>query len=255
MLRTPRNRPGPWQEHRQNLRPWALVFGKLEWYFEWAAWALGNWAFLEVLEYLSTFSVLIAVIFYFSESGDRIKQKHYQAWQVINTAQGKGGSGGRIEALQELNHDRVPLIGVDASSAFLQGIQLDNAKMSRCQLGAADIRDGFLRGANLAYCNLQSANLRGSHLEGANLEDADLSNADLSGSFLARARLARADLSNADLRGADLSGLQWKGIRSLRLTNIYGVLNPPDGFVAYALSQGAVSLQSDEEWERLQSAH
>ncbi len=39
----------------------------------------------------------MAVIFYFSESGDRLKQKHYQAWQVINTAQGKGGSGGRIE--------------------------------------------------------------------------------------------------------------------------------------------------------------
>jgi hypothetical protein len=28
-----------------------------------------------------------------SEAGDRKKQKHYQAWQVINTAQGKGGSG------------------------------------------------------------------------------------------------------------------------------------------------------------------
>ena len=46
-----------------------------------------------------------AVIFYFTESGDRRKQKHYHAWQVINTAQGKNGSGGRIEALQELNED------------------------------------------------------------------------------------------------------------------------------------------------------
>ena len=82
---------------------------------------LSRWSFLEVLEYLGSFSILIAVIFYFSESGDRLKQKHYQAWQVINTAQGKGGSGGRIEALQELDEDGVPLVGVDVSGAFLQG--------------------------------------------------------------------------------------------------------------------------------------
>ncbi len=102
---------------------WLIPFVALEWIFEWTAFALSNWSFLEVLEYLGTFSVLIAVIFYFSESGDRIKQRHYQAWQVINTAQGKGGSGGRIEALQELNADKVPLVGVDVSSAFLQGLQ------------------------------------------------------------------------------------------------------------------------------------
>ena len=71
----------------------------IEYPFDWLAYLLSRWSFLEALEYLGSFSILIAVIFYFSESGDRLKQKHYQAWQVINTAQGKGGSGGRIEAL------------------------------------------------------------------------------------------------------------------------------------------------------------
>ena len=56
--------------------------------------------------------MLLAVVSYFSESKDRIKQKHYQAWQVINSAQGKGGSGGRIDALEELHADGVPLVGV-----------------------------------------------------------------------------------------------------------------------------------------------
>ena len=55
------------------------------------------------------------------ESKDRIKQKHYQAWQVINSAQGKGGSSGRIDALEELHQDGVLLVGVDVSDAFLQG--------------------------------------------------------------------------------------------------------------------------------------
>ena len=119
IMHTPRSRPAPWKVRKQRTpHRWLIPFVALEWIFEWAAFALSNWSFLEVLEYLGTFSVLIAVIFYFSESGDRVKQRHYQAWQVINTAQGKGGSGGRIEALQELNEDKVPLVGVDVSSAF-----------------------------------------------------------------------------------------------------------------------------------------
>ena len=71
---------------------------------------------LRILEYSSFLSVMFAVVVYFNEAPDRKKQKHYQAWQVINTAQGKGGSGGRIEAMQELNADKIPLVGVDASS-------------------------------------------------------------------------------------------------------------------------------------------
>jgi len=86
-----------------------IPFLRLEWTLEWIAYALDRWSFLKVLERLGSFSVLIAVIFYFSDAGNRIKQRHYQAWQVINTAQGQGGNGGRIEAMQELNADGVPL--------------------------------------------------------------------------------------------------------------------------------------------------
>jgi len=60
--------------------------------------------------------VLIVAIFYVAGSGSRVKMRHYQAWQVINTAQDKGGSGGRIEALQELNADKVSPVGVDVSA-------------------------------------------------------------------------------------------------------------------------------------------
>ncbi len=104
------------------------------------------------------------VVFYFTESGDRMKQKHYQAWQVINTAQGKGGSGGRIEALQELNSDREPLVGVDASGSFLQGVRLPRANLLRSNLSGADLRDSSLEGSNLAYSALQSANFRNANL-------------------------------------------------------------------------------------------
>src|ERR1700761_6654983 len=129
-----RKRPLPWSQQRARSAHAAMTpLLALDWASEWIAYLLSHWSFLEVLEYLGSFSVLIAVIFYFKEAPDRVKQRHYQAWQVINTAQGKGGSGGRIEALQELNEDKIPLVGVDVSSAFLQGIHLGHANLLRAE--------------------------------------------------------------------------------------------------------------------------
>src|SRR5580692_3291258 len=158
---SPTERPKPWPDRKADVRRrWALPFVFVEWTFDWAAFFLSNWKFLEVLEYLSSLSVLVAVLFYFSESGDRTKQKHYQAWQVINTAQGKGGSGGRVEALQELNADRVPLVGVDVSGAFLQGVRLKGARLLRANFSAVDARNGAFRHSDFTDANLHSANFR-----------------------------------------------------------------------------------------------
>src|SRR5258707_14831501 len=121
-VRLHRKRPEPWNVRRQGLkRGWTVPLWAFEWFCEWIAFALSNWSFLEVLEYLSSFGVLIAVIFYFGESGDRLKQKHYQAWQVINTAQGKGGNGGRIENLHELKPAGLSLVVVDCFGRFFPG--------------------------------------------------------------------------------------------------------------------------------------
>ena len=207
------------------------------------AFLLSNWSFLEVLEYLGSFSVLAGVIFYFSESGDRIMQRHYQAWQVINTAQGKGGSGGRIEALQELNRDKVPLVGVDVSSAFLQGLRLEGANLLRADFSAADMRGSDLKAADFAYADLHSANLRGSDLENASFEHANLNEADLVGSDLAGARFDGADLGGVDLRNADLRDVQWQQLKNIRMANLAGAKNAPPGFVAWALKNGAVQIE------------
>ena len=40
---------------------------------EWCVYLLSNWTFPEVLEYLSSFGVLVAVLFYFAEPGDGLK--------------------------------------------------------------------------------------------------------------------------------------------------------------------------------------
>ncbi len=254
-LREPRERPEPWLERKARARArWALPFHRIDWFCEWFTWALSHWVFLEALEYLGTLSVLVAVIFYFAESGDRAKQKHYQAWQVINTAQGKGGSGGRIEALQELNQDRVPLTGVDAENAFLMGVRLDRATMMRCNLESADLRHGSFRHADLSNSDLKSANFRESDFEGANLRNSVLDDADLTGADLANADFAGTDLIRTDLRYADLKGAHLDQPGSMELANFYGVRNLSEALRTKLLAAGAVSIKSDEDWMRAEQA-
>jgi len=238
-------RPHSWSQYIEDCSPLLLPFHALEWFLQWSAYFLSRWALLEVLEYLSVLSVLIGVIFYFSESGDRRKQKHYQAWQVINTAQGKGGSGGRIEALQELNLDHVPLVGVNAAGAFLQGIELRGANLFRADLQASDLRDANLESADLEYAALKSANFRQAHLGRAKLAGADLSDADLVNADLHDADLRGANLENADLRNVDLRGALWTDLH-IEKANIKGVRNPPEGFIAWAMQHHAISTDAEE---------
>jgi hypothetical protein len=226
---------------------WLVPLLAIDWVFEWIAFVLSRWSLLEVLEYMGSFSILVAVIFYFSESGDRLKQKHYQAWQVINTAQGKGGSGGRIEALQELDQDGVPLVGVDVSGAFLQGIRLPRARLLRADLNAVDARNSDFQAADFTNANLRAGNFRESNLSGANFRDADLGEADFCSANLNGAVLDGATLDAADLGNSDLGKVKWEKIKSVKGANIRQVRNAPDGFIQWATQHGAVTteLQSD----------
>jgi hypothetical protein len=236
-----REKPESWGEFRGKVkRGWAVPFAWIEYQLEWVAYLLSNWRLLEVLEYLGSLGVLVAVIFYFAESGDRQKQKHYQAWQVINSAQGKGGNGGRIEALQELNADGVPLVGVDVSSAFLQGVRLKKADLVRANFDGVDAREANLEAARVEDASLRNANFRGAQLAGASLRGSALDGADLSEAELRDADLSGASLQEADLHNADLEGMKWSELKSVKGANVFGVKNAPRGFVEWALAHGAV---------------
>ncbi|MEO1761500.1 MAG: hypothetical protein AAFR83_05885, partial [Cyanobacteria bacterium J06629_18] len=60
------------------------------------------------------------------------KRNYYEVWQVINSSQGQGGSGGRIKALEYLNQEKESMAGVTARHADLTGIKLEKAELSRC---------------------------------------------------------------------------------------------------------------------------
>ncbi|HEX5818915.1 MAG TPA: pentapeptide repeat-containing protein, partial [Gemmatimonadales bacterium] len=132
------------------------------------------------------------------------KAANFQAWQVINSAQGKGGSGGRVDALADLIANDVSLAGVKLDGAWLEKARLDG---------------GHLREASFESANLSGASLRGADLQDANLTRVTLVAADLRGASLRGALLREALLSTADLRDADLHGVQgWESITSLTYT-------------------------------------
>ena len=248
ILHEQRKRPEPWLAQRKALqRPWLAPFLAIDWGFQWLAYVLSHWSFLEVLEYMGSFSILIAVIFYFAESGDRLKQKHYQAWQVVNTAQGMGGSGGRIDALQELDEDGVPLVGVDVSGAFLQGIRLPNARLLRSDFSGVDARNADFQAADFSVANLSSGNFRMSNFKNATLQDANLSNADFCGANFSDADLSGATLDASDLGNTDLNHAKWQKIRSLKGANIRQVRNAPEGFTIWAMKNGALTTAVESD--------
>jgi uncharacterized protein YjbI with pentapeptide repeats len=165
---------------------------------------------------------------------------NYQAWQVINSAQGKGGSGGRLEALSDLLRNKVSLAGINLDDAWLEGAQLMQANLTR----------GSLRRANLSDANLSGANLAGADLTGANLVGANLTGAYLKGTNLANARLSAAILDGADLD--DVTG--WEEITSLAHASIEGVRHAPPGLIDFARDRGAVDASSTAVHRQVQGS-
>jgi len=218
--------PDPWGDKKRQIKHrWATPFIWIEWLMEWAVYRLRSWAFIDLLELAGRFTILVAVILYLKDCDSRTKQKHYQAWQVLKLTQGEIGSGGRIQALEELNKDGVSLAGINVADAYLANINLAGADLTEANLSITN-----LHGADLTEANLHKANLCGANLQEANLQEVDLSRAylvktnlryaklynanlreakfqggvDLSGAYLVGADLQGADLSGANLQGADL---------------------------------------------------
>jgi hypothetical protein len=208
-------KPGAWNMWRAKHPGWPHIFGKTEWRLEWLVYWCRDLAIFEVLEFVGRVSVLVAVIVWFWEWEDRTKQSHYRAWELINSARGSTGDGGRRDALQDLNEDNVNLSAAPLAKAYLAGVQLPRTRLSgadlseaylvRAHLVGADLSKAHLVGANLFKANLSGANLNGADLNGADLNGADLSEAYLVGANLIRAKLFKANLSGANLDLTDLN--------------------------------------------------
>lgn len=211
--------PRPWKEVRNSHPRWALPWVGLEWSLEWTVYKLSQWAFVSLLQIAGNFALVVTLVSYCygadaraKAQDDARKARQYQAWQVINSAQGRRAAGGRHQALTDLYLDGVNLSGIDISRTWLQELRLPGAVLVGLNADSAVLREGDFRGADLRYASFIGADLSGVDFRGANLTGARLQ-----GALLTRACLEQADLHNALLDGANLLRL---GARHAKLVEV-----------------------------------
>jgi len=195
-------RPANWAKLRTERRPYWRTAPK--WAYSWLVFWSQQWSFLKVLDAAGKFVIIVAVVQWFLESGDRAKERHYRAWAIVNSARGAAGDGGRRDALQDLNADGVSLANAPLSNAYLIGVKLQRAVLSGATLSDTNLLEASLANAELFLADLTNANLARAQLQGARLDSAKLINANLIGANLNEAKLTSADLTGANLLGASL---------------------------------------------------
>jgi hypothetical protein len=162
-----------------------------------------------VFDNAESIAVVSAVVLYFKEIPERKKQKHYEAWQVIDNAKGIETSYARRKALEDLYEDDVSFRGIDLPEADLQNINLRWSNFSESNLRGANLRGANFTLVTLCGANLSGADLRWADLSGADLRWADLSGANLVGTILSGANLINAKLCDGHFYMADLSNIKW----------------------------------------------
>lgn len=204
------------QDTKWRQSPLTSLLWRTEITLEWLNQRLSQMDIFPVLDYLSKLSIILGLIVYVGESGERDEQKltqqrraNYEAWSVIRADEGRAHSGGRIDALQQLNQNKGSLAGVNLAGAYLSGVKLSQAQLNGATLNNARLNDANLQGAiftksDLHQANLINANLQEAFFFQANLRDAALSEANLTGATLSRANLVGANLAEAKLDKVDL---------------------------------------------------
>lgn len=212
------------------------------------------WLFCQIresvlLSIVEGFSILVAVWLFFLEAPERDKQAHYEAWKTIDSANGLRNSYARLQALQDLNDDRVSLSGFNAPEADLRGINLMGADLSKAYLSGADLSNANLSNANLSHanlvetkltnaklnnCNLTGANLSYSDFIEADLQDVDFVGANIVGANFVRANLAQAYFGDVNfneclLTDANLQKTKFFGVENLKIEQVKDAKNWSEG--------------------------
>jgi hypothetical protein len=129
----------------------------------------------------------------------RIPTDVQAAISVISRRDVSGDRSDRTIELRETYLRAADLVGSDLGRADLW-----RANLSDAQLWQAKLADAFLGKANFTNASLWQADLRGAYLWQANLQDTNLEDANLIGANLEDANFAGANLKGAKLGLADL---------------------------------------------------
>jgi hypothetical protein len=215
------------------------------------------------------------------DAENRRKATHYQAWQVINSARGSTGDGGRVAAIHDLYQNSQSLNGIDLRHAHLGELRIPRADLRKALLDSAIIYIKNGRNLKANFVRGHGASISGD-LVGADFFEAELTGSFLSGEFC-QVNFIRADLRgariSADLRGTSFEGADLRGVSmdivnddyklpnlqyvDFRGANVFGLhiprgtpgpLAPPIDLdkldsllVSRAIAGGAVSIE-DSSW-------
>ena len=181
-----------------------------------------------IFDNLESIALGTAGIIFILEAQDRRKKDHYEAWQVVNSAQGQPGSGGRIYALEDLSKDGVNLQNISAVGADLSGIDLSEANLERTDFSSAELDNAKFKGANLSQAVFENVNLEGSNFEESKLDEVNFKNSNLSDAKLKNAVLIDANFENCNLSHANLEGAILNGANlqkaNLNFANFKGAI-------------------------------
>ena len=139
----------------------------------------------------------------------------------------------------------------EEGKAFLNKTFMEGADLQEADLRGGNLRAAYLERANLQRANLERANLEQANLKRANLWRTNLEGANLQSAKIQESKLMSANLQEADLRWANLNGVDiklaeleniknWTELKSIEGADITGIRNPPEGFVKWALENGAI---------------
>jgi len=152
--------PVPYHEFCKHKKYWLQhLYLAPEWFLGCIAAWLSRRYFVNALEYIGKLGLLGALFLWFipgchnrkEAELNALKTKNYVAWQTINSAMGKPGNAGRLDALQDLNDDGIHLDGISlAGGVVLVGpMNLTNASLTH-----ADFSDGTYIKVNFSQADL-----------------------------------------------------------------------------------------------------
>jgi uncharacterized protein YjbI with pentapeptide repeats len=84
---------------------------------------------IRVAEVLGKLTIFVGIITFIVETPERSRERHYQAWQLLNGATGHRGEAGRSIALDVLIRDHQEIRRLDLSNADLRNFDLRSALM------------------------------------------------------------------------------------------------------------------------------
>ena len=156
---------------------------------------------------------------------------------------------------------------VDLRQAYLRGANLMNAQLQEADLNGAQLQGARLSGAQLQGAGLSGAQLQGARLSGAQLQGAHLWKAKLQGAYLNGAKLQRAFLKGTQLQGAYLWKAQLQGaylnwaklqgadLNEAKLQGAYLIRAQLQGaYLKGAQLQGGNLNEAQLQWARLNEA-